>query len=68
MGKKSTINLILHFPQTEAARQELARRAAQIHADSILERINALDCPQDQKLQLLDAIIEDTKQKMAAAT
>ena len=65
MGKKTTIKLVLHFPQTESDRQELANRVAQIHADSILERIKSLDCPREQKLQLLDTIIADAKQKMA---
>lgn len=61
MGKKSQINIVVHYPKTEAGRQELANRAAQIHADSIIEKIKSLKCPAEQKVKLLDAVIEDAK-------
>ena len=63
MGKKKTIHLVLHFPESEEGRQELSRRAAQIHAESILERIEGLHCPLEQKRKLLDAVIADTREK-----
>ncbi len=64
MGKKEpTYNIIKHFPQTEEGKQELARRVAIVYADSIIERLRKLECPSEQKLQLLDAIVEDARKE-----
>lgn len=59
MNRKSApIHLIVHSPQTEEGKSELSRRTALIHADMVNHRLQGLDCPAEQKVTLLDAIIE----------
>jgi hypothetical protein len=60
MGKRSPAAVEVVLPQTPAGRQELARRAAEVHADSVLDAISRLSCPAGQKLALLQAVIDDT--------
>ena len=57
MKRYAPVNLVVHFPSTEAARQELSKRVAQVHAESVITYIKRLNCPADQKLQLLNTII-----------
>lgn len=38
--------------------RELAGRVAIVHAQTIMEKLATLSCPLDQKLQLIDAILE----------
>lgn len=64
MAKGPTYHIIAHVPETEAGRQELARRAAVIQADSLLSFLHGLSCPADQKIRLLDTMIEDTKKEL----
>ena len=62
MSRKSPeINVIVHYPQTEEGRRELARRVAGVHADMVSQYIQKLDCPTEQKEKLLDAVIETAK-------
>ena len=62
LRKMAPVNVILHFPKTEAGQHELAMRVAEIHANAVVQRIKDLNCSRQQKLQLLDAII-DSKTK-----
>lgn len=57
------INLIVYHPRTEAGREDLARRVAEVHAMAVSQRIKALSCPQEQKLALLDAVIDAAKKE-----
>ena len=57
------INLIVHSPKTAEGQKELARRAADVHAAAVTQRIHSLDCPTSQKLELLDAVIEAVKER-----
>lgn len=59
------MKIIVHYPKTEEGKQELARRVASVHADAVLSRIKSLDCPDQQKLALIDAIIEDIRAQAA---
>ena len=36
----------------------LANQVASVHADFILSKVKSLTCPSDQKLALIDSIIE----------
>lgn len=56
--KSVPIHIIVHYPRTEEDKRELARRAAEVHADTVKEYIQKLNCSSDQKLKLLNAIIE----------
>ena len=57
------VNVIVHYPKTEAGKEALARRVADVHATSVTQRLKALNCPTSQKLELLDAVIETVKNR-----
>lgn len=38
--------------------EELAKRVATIHAQAILEAVRQLDCPTEQKVELISAVQE----------
>ena len=57
------IKIILYSPTSEAGTAELARRVADVHASTVSQRLKALNCPTQQKLELLDAIISTAQQK-----
>lgn len=61
MPKQAPIHLIMYYPKSDSGREALARRVSQVHADAVLTRIRQLNCPDAQKLQLLDAVIADAK-------
>ena len=58
--KSAPINVIVHYPKTEEGKRELAERVAGVHADMVNQHIKKLNCPSDQKVQLLDAVIKST--------
>lgn len=45
------------YPQSDAARAELARRVAAVHAEHITRSIQRLSCSAGQKQRLMDATI-----------
>lgn len=59
--KMAPVNVIVYHPITEAGREELARRVSDIHAASVIQRLKSLNCPTQQKLALLDAVIDTAK-------
>ena len=56
--KSAPINVIVHYPKTEEGKRELAERVAGVHADMVNQHIKKLNCPSEQKVQLLDAVIK----------
>ena len=56
--KSAPIHVIVHYPKTEEGKRELAERVAGVHADIVNQHIIKLNCPSDQKVQLLDAVIK----------
>ena len=56
--KSAPIHVIVHYPKTEEGKRELAERVAGVHADMVNQHIKKLNCPSDQKVQLLDAVIK----------
>lgn len=50
------MNLIFHFPTSEADQKELARRMAAAHAEAVKAQLQALPVPVERKLQLLRSI------------
>lgn len=61
--KSAPINVIVYHPKTEAGKRELAQRVADVHATFVLQYIKKLDCPSEQKVQLLDAVIKDASSR-----
>lgn len=51
------IEMMVVPPQTEVGQRELAQRVAELHADYVLHTIDRLPCPAQQKLALLQAVI-----------
>jgi len=62
------INLIVYYPRTEESRTELAKRVSEVHAAAVNRRIQALNCPAGQKLELLAAVIETAKERSREQT
>ena len=62
MSRKSVpIHMIVYQPKTERGKHKLAQRAAELHAETAEHMIQKLDCPIEQKKQLLDAVIKEAK-------
>ncbi len=61
--KSAPINVIIHYPKTIEGQRELAERVAGVHADMVRQYIKKLNCPSEQKVQLLDAIIDFASSK-----
>ena len=61
--KMASIHVIVHYPKTEAGKEELARRVSDVHATAVNQRLKSLNCPTSQKLALLDAVIETKKKE-----
>ena len=66
--KSAPINVIVHYPKTEQGKRELAERVAGVHADMVNQYIKKLNCPSDQKAELLSAVIASAKKEARAAT
>ena len=58
MRKPTPVNLIVYRPRTEQEQTELARRIAGIHAEIVLRQVQELSCPAEQKMELLEAVVE----------
>lgn len=59
--KCAPINVIVHYPKTKEGLNELAERAAVVHAETVNRHIQKLNCPPEQKAKLLDAVIATAK-------
>jgi len=67
MARKSTpINVIVYYPKTEEGKRELANRVADAHASMVTQYLKKLKCPTEQKVQLLDAVIDSVAKKRKA--
>ena len=55
---ESAIELIIHYPETPEQQALFDARVAKFHAEYVAHYIEKLDCPTQQKLQLLDAIAQ----------
>lgn len=51
------------FPTAEQGWNELHKRMAKAHLEAISSCIEKLTCPKEQKIALLDAVIETMKNK-----
>jgi hypothetical protein len=61
MRRSAPIQVIVHYPQTEEGKAELRRRVSEAHATFVIDTIKRLDCPLQQKQELLQAVIDTTK-------
>ena len=58
MKYDTPLNLILHYPETKEGNEILKQHISSIYADIVIEKIQNLHCSTQQKLELLDAIVE----------
>ena len=61
MRKSAPIEVVVHYPKTKEGWDELGKRVATAHANYVIEKIDRLNCPTWQKLELLQAVIDTTK-------
>ena len=61
MRKSAPVEVVVHAPETEEGWNELGKRVATAHADYVIEKIDRLNCPAKQKLELLQAVIDTIK-------
>ncbi len=66
--KMAPVNVIVYYPKTEEGKDDLARRVADVHASTVTQRIKSLNCPDRQKLELLNAVIETVKEQSREQT
>ena len=57
------VNVIVYAPGTEAGKESLAKRVAEVHAAAVNQHLTALNCPASQKQALLTAILNTIKQR-----
>ncbi len=50
------ISVIIHYPKDKEAQQELAKKVADVHAQTVIERLKAMSYPVDQKARLIDTV------------
>ena len=62
------IHMTVHYPEPPAGQEELHRRVSEVHASAVVQRINALNCPTSQKMELLDAVIHTIKTRSREQT
>lgn len=55
--------MIVHYPKSEADRQEIQKRLARIHAQFVLRYVEKLNCPLEQKRQLIDAVANTIRER-----
>ena len=51
-----SLKIIVHYPETPEKQAEFDARVAKFHAEYVVQYIEKLNCPTDQKLKLLDAV------------
>lgn len=48
--------VIVHYPKGKEAQQELAKRVADVHAQTVIEMVRSMTFPAEQKVQLIHAV------------
>ncbi len=61
------MEVILHLPDTAEAVEELNQSVAKVHAELAVEGIHRLPCPDQQKYQLIQAMLAEGHQKYTSS-
>ena len=56
------VKVIVYHPKDSANISILQKRVAGVHADAVLRYLDKSPCPKEQKLDLLNAIIEKAQE------
>lgn len=51
-----TISVVIHAPTNAEAQQELRKKVAAVHAQTVIEKVKSLPYSTEQKGQLIDAV------------
>ena len=57
------IKIIVHYPETPEKQAQFDARVAKFHAEYVVQYIEKLNCPTEQKLKLLDAVAQTITEK-----
>ena len=49
------MGVIMHYPTTPEKQEELSKKVAAVHAQTVMEQIKAMPCPVEQKAELIEA-------------
>ena len=52
------VKIIIHYPKTTEKQAEFDALVAKFHAEYVVHYIENLNCPRDQQLRLIDAIVQ----------
>ena len=55
------MNIVVHPPVGEENVLSLKKRVAEVHANAVARYLAKLDCPKEQKIQLLQKIKEEVR-------
>ena len=61
MRKKAPVRIVVQYPVTAQGKAALEACAADIHAAAVIRQIQDLGCTVEEKLRLLEEVIEATK-------
>lgn len=60
-------DVIMILPETQPGRTELQKTLARFHAEHACKMIEKMPCPTEQKLELINAVLDDIKAEKKAA-
>lgn len=52
------MKVIVHYPSDEKAMEELKKQVAEVHSDSVIAYIKKQPWTNEQKIEMLDAIVK----------
>lgn len=55
------LKIIPHYPTSVTGMKALAEQIAAVQASFVCEQLKKLNCPKEQKLQLLNAVLAESK-------
>ena len=53
------MKIIVHYPETPEKQSRFNALVAKFHADYVTQYIEKLNCPTNQKLKLIDAVVQN---------
>ena len=57
------MEVFLIMPTTPEGKAKLSKELAKVHAEQALKMVQKLPCPTEQKLELIDAVVEHLRSK-----
>lgn len=55
------MEVFMHYPEAEEDKQALRQKVSEVQAEAVTKYISRLTCPLEQKLKLLQAVQEKTR-------